>query len=531
MAVTVTVTGAESKRRRACTPRSRTGCATCRKRRVKCGEERPQCQRCMSSGWSCPGYSRADQSEAGNEHDKAYPRLASTRSAAYAAPDVARYELPFKVPGSREERRALHYFNVFAVADLTGPLPNTFWSRTILQRCQHEAPLRHAAAALGQLHVEYMGTPWERSFEPGPTAMQCYGRAVKSLRNYIGQSPSPDHAMVLMCSAIFFCFELLNGDHEAAGSHVENGLRILQHWHEDGDATCPDQRAELIGVFTQMDLEASLIDDSRCPVLRPPNSAYTRRPQGGNLEEIHRSLVLLLHPAFAFLIGSTPFKNCEPKDIPPLVITRRRQVLHQLDKWDEAANEFEETSTLTPLTHAQDQNQRATLATCRLHGGLLRYMIQHFFDDDIKAASPDCDVVAEPLLELARIALECSDEFSRCSVPSAARRFSLHTGVVGPIFTLAVKVTSPRLRKIAIDLLHSSQGRKEGFWDGTFRVNAMNLLLKRADLKAKGTGLLYDDFPLEWMAEESELNPTGVMLPDPNAMRTMQALPVTLDTS
>lgn len=33
-----------------------TGCWTCRRRRIKCGEERPVCQRCVKAGFECQGY-------------------------------------------------------------------------------------------------------------------------------------------------------------------------------------------------------------------------------------------------------------------------------------------------------------------------------------------------------------------------------------------------------------------------------------------------------------------------------------------
>ncbi|KAH8728279.1 hypothetical protein GQ44DRAFT_702087 [Phaeosphaeriaceae sp. PMI808] len=39
-------------------PRSK-GCATCRKRRIKCDETRPSCSQCRRGGRSCPGYERA----------------------------------------------------------------------------------------------------------------------------------------------------------------------------------------------------------------------------------------------------------------------------------------------------------------------------------------------------------------------------------------------------------------------------------------------------------------------------------------
>ena len=43
-------------RRRKSRKRTKTGCLTCRKRRIKCGEERPICQNCVKSKRHCEGY-------------------------------------------------------------------------------------------------------------------------------------------------------------------------------------------------------------------------------------------------------------------------------------------------------------------------------------------------------------------------------------------------------------------------------------------------------------------------------------------
>ena len=39
--------------------RTRTGCQTCRDRKVKCGEERPHCLNCQRTNHVCPGYAPA----------------------------------------------------------------------------------------------------------------------------------------------------------------------------------------------------------------------------------------------------------------------------------------------------------------------------------------------------------------------------------------------------------------------------------------------------------------------------------------
>ncbi|RPA71606.1 hypothetical protein BJ508DRAFT_217872, partial [Ascobolus immersus RN42] len=38
--------------------RTKTGCLTCRKRRIKCGEQRPICANCIKSKRSCEGYNQ-----------------------------------------------------------------------------------------------------------------------------------------------------------------------------------------------------------------------------------------------------------------------------------------------------------------------------------------------------------------------------------------------------------------------------------------------------------------------------------------
>ncbi|KAJ5208137.1 hypothetical protein N7449_002516 [Penicillium cf. viridicatum] len=45
-----------SARRRKWAPKLKSGCMTCKIRRVKCDEEKPQCRRCISTGRKCDGY-------------------------------------------------------------------------------------------------------------------------------------------------------------------------------------------------------------------------------------------------------------------------------------------------------------------------------------------------------------------------------------------------------------------------------------------------------------------------------------------
>jgi hypothetical protein len=53
---TTTTNAAAQKRHKRYAPKVRTGCLTCKKRRVKCDETKPKCLKCLSSDYQCDGY-------------------------------------------------------------------------------------------------------------------------------------------------------------------------------------------------------------------------------------------------------------------------------------------------------------------------------------------------------------------------------------------------------------------------------------------------------------------------------------------
>lgn len=50
-------------RRKVWHPKVKTGCITCKARRVKCSEERPYCHRCKKTGIKCEGYPQNPKSQ------------------------------------------------------------------------------------------------------------------------------------------------------------------------------------------------------------------------------------------------------------------------------------------------------------------------------------------------------------------------------------------------------------------------------------------------------------------------------------
>ncbi|TVY86445.1 Transcriptional regulatory protein [Lachnellula willkommii] len=74
----------QQRRRRACGPKTRTGCFTCKIRRVKCDEAKPACNRCSSTGRKCDGFPQ-DPSSSSNDGD---------------SPDILTKQISTRVPGT-----------------------------------------------------------------------------------------------------------------------------------------------------------------------------------------------------------------------------------------------------------------------------------------------------------------------------------------------------------------------------------------------------------------------------------------------
>ncbi|KAI1384916.1 uncharacterized protein F4822DRAFT_416684 [Hypoxylon trugodes] len=167
-----------AKRKRASKPKVRTGCITCRIRRVKCDETKPSCTRCESTGRKCDGYGgaapprqrkRAPQSSV----PLPLPPYAPTSSpsplvsptnldpylskrhgyaAAYRRSGSNLRPLAADIEGTEEERLFFHRFRLAAEAGLAmhaSSLGPGFWRRLVPQVGQSDPAVRHALIALG----------------------------------------------------------------------------------------------------------------------------------------------------------------------------------------------------------------------------------------------------------------------------------------------------------------------------------------------------------------------------------------------
>ncbi|KAJ5387121.1 hypothetical protein N7509_009662 [Penicillium cosmopolitanum] len=122
--------------RRAGRPKSKKGCITCKIRHVKCGEEKPECKQCTSTGRKCDGYSNASQKELrANISKSSYAPVVPVSSSRVSI--INSDNRLVLIPGTRQERQYVHFFCAEATSALSGFFPSDFWNRFLPQMSHH----------------------------------------------------------------------------------------------------------------------------------------------------------------------------------------------------------------------------------------------------------------------------------------------------------------------------------------------------------------------------------------------------------
>ncbi|RMJ19487.1 hypothetical protein BHE90_000285 [Fusarium euwallaceae] len=185
----------------------RTGCITCKIRRIKCDESKPACLRCTRTGRKCDGYTSSPAPTAGPVVPAKPGKMAS------------------------KEGRAQEFFYQKTVPELSGFFGKSFWN-TVLQFSLTEPAIRHATIALATLHEEH-SSPMTANMQPRDNlkfAIQSYNRSIGTVLKRASDPTSMP--LVTLASIVFTCFECLLGDPKAAAAHVASGISLLKMWRE-----------------------------------------------------------------------------------------------------------------------------------------------------------------------------------------------------------------------------------------------------------------------------------------------------------
>jgi hypothetical protein len=260
--------------------RSRAGCLTCKRRRVKCDEGHPHCLRCLKANLRCEGYPRP------RKNGSTAQRVRNARSLLLPKLDgitPSTIRLTAILPGETEvENRYMQYFRQETTSGFQSAWDWTLWNRLMLQGCHHESYMRYAVVAIGALHKSLR--TWSTNGQEPNTANSesmaklhrefaylTYGKALKRMQLVIDANLGPRHALIACLLVV--CFETHTGNRYKALKHAKHGLEILQEWmnqhkfcREDASIKSPsttDVEDEIVEAFRSLDIQVSTISDNR----------------------------------------------------------------------------------------------------------------------------------------------------------------------------------------------------------------------------------------------------------------------------
>ncbi|TVY42139.1 Transcriptional regulatory protein [Lachnellula subtilissima] len=470
------------RRRRACGPKTRTGCFTCKIRRVKCDEAKPACNRCSSTGRKCDGF----------------PQDASSSSNDGGSPDILTKRISTKVPGSAQEKRGFHYFIEKTAPELCGFYNTGFWEYLILQTSAVEPALRHSVIAIGAVHEEFAtkrldqgpGLPPSEGFT---FATNQYTKAIGHLRRSLATGKQKPLTALMSC-ILFVCFDSLRGYFESAMVHLQSGLRILRDMNRTTDVKHVIENI-ISPLFLRLSVQSILYVDTRNPEDRYNFATELthvchrngRVPETFETLEEARSCLMEgadgLFRMFYLTDGSKPAISQ-----PPEAFTMFEKYSAQLRDWNLAYENF-----MNSHSHSFSSKQIRGAALLKIH---------HTTAYVMAACNPsidDCRSMSEALncpttfakfskefvtiINLSRSLITTAEQDARNGITPLT--FSTDLGLIGPLYYVAGKCRIPHIKEEAVQLLGRCP-RKEGMWDS---VAASNLVQELWEVEARHNAL------------------------------------------
>jgi hypothetical protein len=368
------------------------------------------------------------------------------------------------VAGSQRDRQLLHYFCVQGSDDISGFISSQFWNQTVLQVSQHEPAVRSALVALSSSHLDHAAS---NDASTQHHSLEQYGRALRALSKRIEVADNDAIRVALLCCILFYSFSATVGDTAAALQHLDRGLHILTASRQTSHDTL-DQ--SILSTIARLDLQASLFDDSRMPVLQFLSFAGSWNPgvPFNTLHEAQCALDDVQRRIFKFLISNAPFKNEGLENIPPHVMLEKTNLTTDHNTWHDKLTLFVETGQPAPESGVQ---------MLQIHHKLTNMLLDSNFPYNPEPFGACPNQPAHEALDMIQHVLQTARQRNASSgaARNAQHNVSLETGIIAPLSLLAIKCSDEAVCARATRLLGLAN-RKEGLYDAATMVMVLQRL-------------------------------------------------------
>ncbi|KAF6819475.1 C6 zinc finger domain protein [Colletotrichum plurivorum] len=431
----------------------RTGCITCKIRRVKCDEARPACRRCSATGRTCDGYQAPPSSEL----------------------RPIRPYVPSIFPGaeSQAERRAIQFFCEMAAPDLPGATEPFFWTHLVPQFSSFVPAVRHALVAVSTLYEDASRTRGETSslsylqkqpLRDNGLALMHYNAAIREM------VATKDESVVLLVCVLFICVELLQCNREAALRHTAHGSALLSSpeareygWVRQW-VTPLFRRLNTLQYFFGGD-RAALPDLSATSTVETPSQFADLNEAEAMIDDVFNQVFRLVRQGDAYRVGR---KRCSTP--PAELVNEQRRIGKRLDAW------------YTMFMNLEGRLKDAARSTQRIFA-LVRYRISRVWSS---MAFDHSEMAYDRHLEDLRLMVE---EVSQMAGPRARSRgrnnFEFEMGFIAPVSFAVMKCRSLTIRLEALRCLQLLAAPRESLW----RRDSMVVVCKRVVELEHGTTL------------------------------------------
>ncbi|KAF7858608.1 hypothetical protein EAF04_009208 [Stromatinia cepivora] len=470
---------AKGKRQRAYRPKTKTGCLTCRIRRIKCDEARPACLKCSSTGRVCPGYHHVQSSDLSFSEDKI---LITTQPS-------------FNILSSPQSKRSFAFFMQRTCSQLAGFFGSEFWERLVLQTAHHESAVSHAVVALGSIHeLSERKTPvldGDKAF-----ALEQYNLAIRDLLVPLSRDEKRGVDVCLIACIIFASFENMAGHRATAGAHIRSGVKLLRETVCDqekgvthhpilGSKSHVDSYASpgaLARIYAALDRECTTVKGFLAERYEPlfvdgTLSGTTNNDTPVLFRNVEEAKNVFEYGCYLFQrsCARAAQPSCDPLNLPVDLETRIYQVIDYFEalhsKYSHELQAFIESngSSFTP-------KEDIAVAVLQLHvlDNLISFYVEHL-PPTHRSHWYEFMPQMQRMIMLGQKIISYILSDSCCGESTAS--FNLDMGVIIPLYNLARHCKDPIIRRQIINLLRSFE-RQEGLWNSLLVAKAIERIVE-----------------------------------------------------
>ncbi|KAH7083810.1 hypothetical protein FB567DRAFT_446714 [Paraphoma chrysanthemicola] len=469
----------------------KTGCKTCKIRRVKCDEKKPNCIRCTSTGRQCDGYPSPSE----DYHVQVWQanQLGILRKA------VSTYS------GFGSGIHYLEFYHHCARPRLSTAFDNEFWSRITLQMAHSEPSVRHALIALGYLHSTETGSMRHaRSRFAGhhesKTLLFHYNKAVRSLVDRISETSYSPEVGLVTC-LLFVCMEYLRGNYHTAFQHLTNGYKVISEYQKKQQLsrrTLSSTQNSLASKTpeTSTFFPSAVIDNDLRPIfVRAVASALMYGVEVDTTLDIPKPSLEYYQQLHITSIREAQLSAFELRNQVILKIRNlSRRIFHDSERPLTPQERAEQVlvlqcqrSWLTALETYAKKQQLSTADHLVISGLMTHYHATYIwlacahevrqtpFDDHLEGF--------QQILKHARLILDSSKDLDT-GQPTA--RFTFEISLIPALYFVATRCRCPTTRREALVLLSRNPPR-EGLWDAEQHVVVTRRVIEIEEEKVEPT--------------------------------------------